>query len=74
MAGFRRVWRAVRALWDKGVHFPVWGTCLGLEMCLLMLSGEEKVLNDFDSRFHSLPIYSDYEQSRLFKQLPLWMR
>lgn len=28
--GFLKVWRFVSKLWAKGIHYPVWGTCLGL--------------------------------------------
>lgn len=30
MVGFFKIWRMINKLWQKGVHFPIWGTCLGL--------------------------------------------
>lgn len=35
---------------DDGIHFPLWGTCLGFEALVLISSGKEKkkVLSDFD--------------------------
>jgi len=29
-AGFLKVWRYILKMWNKGIHYPIWGTCLGL--------------------------------------------
>ncbi len=28
--GFQKIWRKINKMWEKGVYYPVWGTCLGL--------------------------------------------
>lgn len=52
MIGFLKIWRFIQKLWAKGVHYPIWGTCLGLEIILLTLSGDVKILSKLNSRGH----------------------
>jgi glutamine amidotransferase PdxT len=30
MVGFLKIWRVIQKMWNKGVYYPIWGTCLGL--------------------------------------------
>lgn len=54
MVGFMKIWRHVQKLWAKGVYYPIWGTCLGLEIILLAISGDVKVLSHLNSRGHQV--------------------
>lgn len=59
-SGFKKVWKIVSKLWQKGVHYPLWGTCLGFELVLLMISGDMKILNSLNSKNHTLNIFTFY--------------
>lgn len=72
--GFKKVWRGINKLWAKGIRYPVWGTCLGLELVLLMLSEDTKVLSNLNSRNHTLDIWSDYDNSIIFRDMPINIR
>jgi hypothetical protein len=39
---------------DKGIYFPVWGTCLGFEVLLLSIAKNNNVLSNFNSTNHSM--------------------
>lgn len=39
---------------DKGIYFPVWGTCLGFEVLLLSIAKSNNVLSNFNSTNHSM--------------------
>jgi gamma-glutamyl hydrolase len=74
MQGFLRIWRYILKMWAKGVEYPIWGTCLGLEIILLSLSGDSKVLSSLNSRGHQVELYSHYSNSRFLSQMPLHLR
>lgn len=74
MIGFLKIWRYINKLWNKGIPYPIWGTCLGFEMMLLALSNDVKILSCLNSRGHQLEIYSDYENSVICKRMPLALR
>eukprot|EP00501_MAST-03F_sp_TOSAG23-6_P002631 GSMAST32.ASY1.ANO1.2773.1 assembled CDS len=56
----------------KGDYFPLWGTCLGFEQLLRLLSGsnDEILTRGFDSKNYTLPLVPAFpgaiEKSRLF--------
>ena len=70
MIGFFKLWRMINKIWQKGVYFPIWGTCLGLEIILMAISNDTKVLSNLNSRGHQLEIYSDYANSKITAQMP----
>lgn len=70
--------RATKVLFDlavkanqKGTHFPIWGTCLGLED-LTRLAIDKLVLRRCNATDLALPLdfTSDYRKSRMFGKLP----
>jgi hypothetical protein len=54
MTGFLKIWRYIQKMWNKGLQYPIWGTCLGLEILLIALSGEAKILSSLNSRGHQV--------------------
>ena len=38
----------------SGNTFPIWGTCMSYEMMLLIVTGNDKILDNFDSKDHHL--------------------
>ncbi|XP_077057686.1 gamma-glutamyl hydrolase [Siphateles boraxobius] len=56
---------------SNGDYFPVWGTCLGLEMLMLLTSGE-RLLSRTNTSGVALPLNftDDVRDSRLFKEFP----
>lgn len=54
MIGFLKIWRYIQKMWARGIHFPIWGTCLGLEIMLLSLTGDVKILSKLNSRGHQV--------------------
>lgn len=70
MVGFFKLWRMISKMWQRGVYFPVWGTCLGLEIVLMVISNDTKVLSNLNSRAHQLEVYSDYANSRITSNMP----
>ena len=54
MIGFFKIWRMINKLWQKGTYFPIWGTCLGLEIILMAITNDVKVLSNLNSRAHQL--------------------
>jgi gamma-glutamyl hydrolase len=55
--GAKRVFDLALAANDNGTHFPVWGTCLGFEWLVELVSGDYKILEEgFDSENVSLPL------------------
>jgi len=58
---------------DRGVHFPIWGTCLGFEELLCLAANTTSVIDGiFDSEDLSLALTlsSAVDQSKLFKAMP----
>ncbi|XP_053197989.1 gamma-glutamyl hydrolase [Scomber japonicus] len=57
---------------DRGVHFPVWGTCLGFEMLTVLTSGE-KLLTGTNTSGVALNLDFTLEglESRLFRRFPV---
>ncbi|XP_051878631.1 gamma-glutamyl hydrolase-like [Pristis pectinata] len=56
---------------DKGIYFPVWGTCLGFEELTALTSGED-LLTITNTSNHALPLNftDDVFHSRMFKNFP----
>lgn len=55
--GFQKIWRKINKMWEKGVYYPVWGTCLGLQMVLMAITMDVKILSNLNSRAHQLEVY-----------------
>ena len=51
-AGFLKIFRYIQKMWAKGINYPIWGTCLGLEVMLIALSNDIKILSNLNSRGH----------------------
>ena len=58
--GFKKLWKFINKQWGKGIYYPIWGTCLGFELVLLMISGDMKILNSLNSKGHTQDIFSFY--------------
>ncbi|GFN98392.1 gamma-glutamyl hydrolase, partial [Plakobranchus ocellatus] len=56
---------------DRGDFFPIWATCLGLELLTVLRTGKW-VLQNTDTENLTLPLTfaEGYETSRLFKHMP----
>lgn len=50
--GFLKIFRYIQKMWTKGINYPIWGTCLGLEVMLIALSNDIKILSNLNSRGH----------------------
>ncbi len=50
--GFLKIFRYIQKLWAKGIDYPIWGTCLGLEVMLIALTNDVKILSNLNSRGH----------------------
>jgi gamma-glutamyl hydrolase len=72
--GFLKMWRHIQKMWTKGINFPIWGTCLGLEIMLLCISNDTKILSNLNNRGFQGEVYLDYENSAIFKKMPLDLR
>ncbi|KAH8416334.1 hypothetical protein KR222_008625, partial [Zaprionus bogoriensis] len=57
---------------DNGTYFPVWGTCLGMELLVLKMSNNTETRINCNAKSQSLPLEfkEDYKLSRLFAGLP----
>jgi gamma-glutamyl hydrolase len=57
---------------DKGILFPMHGTCLGFEALAVAASGNTSVLATFDAEDYAQPLYptEHAEKSRFFTSLP----
>lgn len=55
----------------QGIHFPVWGTCLGFETLHVLTAGTNKVIGNFSAQDVRLPLnYTDSAmESRLFANM-----
>lgn len=51
----------------NGDYFPIWGTCLGLEMLILDITGDSKTLDIFNSENHHGNLLIINEKSRVFE-------
>lgn len=53
---------------DKGIHFPLWGTCLGFELLVYLSAQPNEPRTHCSSRAQALPLEfeKDYDKSRLF--------
>ncbi|PRP84466.1 hypothetical protein PROFUN_08051 [Planoprotostelium fungivorum] len=57
---------------DRGVHFPVWGTCQGFELLSVLIGGEGALeLQAFDAENLSLPLTwsTEADQSRMLADM-----
>eukprot|EP00127_Corallochytrium_limacisporum_P007405 Clim_evm8s251 gene=Clim_evmTU8s251 len=63
--------KKVKEATHKGEHFPVWGTCLGLEL-LICVAAEANLLDTTNAEDISLPLnfVGDPRNSRLFENAP----
>ncbi|GAB5363048.1 hypothetical protein AAMO2058_000850100 [Amorphochlora amoebiformis] len=70
----RFVWELGLEMNDKGIHFPMWGTCLGFELIGILAAKNDSILcrGCFDSESLSLPLQftNASETSTLFRSLP----
>ncbi|KAI8110154.1 hypothetical protein M9435_001833 [Picochlorum sp. BPE23] len=57
---------------DKGVLFPMHGTCLGFEAIAIAATGNTSILGRFDAEDYAQPLYptEHADDSRFFKALP----
>ncbi|XP_064542984.1 gamma-glutamyl hydrolase [Drosophila montana] len=57
-----------RELNDNGTYFPVWGTCLGMELLVLKMANGTETRSDCQAINMALPLEmkQDYNESRLF--------
>ena len=74
MVGLLKMWRLIQKMWLKGINFPIWGTCLGLEAMLIALSGDTKILSSLNNQGYQVEIISDYDNSTILKNLSLDLR
>ncbi|KAH8365445.1 hypothetical protein KR093_000873 [Drosophila rubida] len=60
--------RIAKQINDNGTFFPVWGTCLGMELMVLKVANGTETRSDCNSIGQNLPLEfnSDYNTSRLF--------
>lgn len=58
---------------DAGDIFPIWGTCLGFEMLVLMANGNVPNLKNCNSYDQALPLdlLKGYNESKLFGKVKL---
>ncbi|XP_054925561.1 gamma-glutamyl hydrolase-like isoform X2 [Dermacentor andersoni] len=56
----------------NGTHFPLWGTCLGLELLARVAVGGEEVLTKCQAQGVGMPLNftRDFRRARLFRSLP----
>lgn len=57
----------------NGTHFPLWGTCLGLELLARVAVGGQQVLKKCHAQGVGMPLTfaKDFREARLFRSLPL---
>jgi len=67
----KQFWDLAIAANDKGVYFPIWGTCLGFEALHVIREGKD-ILSKRVSSGHALALAftKDAQKSRLFKDIP----
>ncbi|XP_062128219.1 gamma-glutamyl hydrolase-like [Drosophila sulfurigaster albostrigata] len=60
--------RIAKQINDNGTYFPVWGTCLGMELMVLKVANGSETRSDCNSAGQALPLefQADYNSSRLF--------
>lgn len=55
---------------NNGVHFPIWGTCMGYELIVLALTDNDKALSHLNSPNHTLDTtLVNFSQSQLYSSL-----
>ncbi|XP_034481571.1 gamma-glutamyl hydrolase [Drosophila innubila] len=61
--------RIAKQINDNGTFFPVWGTCLGMELLVFKMANGIETRSDCESLGEALPLEfkQDYKQSRLFE-------
>ncbi|XP_067005666.1 gamma-glutamyl hydrolase-like [Anabrus simplex] len=57
---------------EKGVYFPLWGTCLGMELMTFLAAGRREHRCDCWGYDQALPLTlkSDFQRSKLFENVP----
>lgn len=77
MEGFANVTLASKYLIElaieankNGDYFPVWGTCLGLEMIVMDIAEDSQSLDTFNSENHHTNLVFVNDNSRVFQNLP----
>lgn len=56
---------------DEGDYFPIWGTCLGLELMTVLTSGKWLMtVTDSENMTIPLTLVQGYDESRLLKNIP----
>jgi gamma-glutamyl hydrolase len=62
--GARYAIQRVKELNDAGIHFPLWGTCLGFEWIVMATAGtDDAIVDGFDSENINYPISYTAEAS-----------
>ena len=75
-SGYARTARIIYELavksFNQGDYFPLWGTCLGFEYLLVLVSSSRDILSHTDSYNLVLPLNfsQDYHNSRMFRDIP----
>ena len=73
-AGVMKMMRHIQKMWARGINYPIWGTCLGLEAILIALTSDSKILSRLNHRGYLTEIFADYENSKLLKKMPCDLR
>ncbi|XP_026486942.1 gamma-glutamyl hydrolase A-like isoform X1 [Vanessa tameamea] len=70
----QHIYEIAKKLNDNGDYFPIFGTCLGFELLIIIASGRGEIENRIRCYSHSnLPLNftQDYRSSKMFKETPL---
>eukprot|EP00590_Aulacoseira_subarctica_P005037 CAMPEP_0172433398 /NCGR_PEP_ID=MMETSP1064-20121228/67993_1 /TAXON_ID=202472 /ORGANISM="Aulacoseira subarctica , Strain CCAP 1002/5" /LENGTH=284 /DNA_ID=CAMNT_0013181301 /DNA_START=77 /DNA_END=931 /DNA_ORIENTATION=- len=66
----KRIWNLAKEANDNGDFFPLWGTCLGFELMVMLAADDNSIMHSgFDSYNISLPLFFTKEapSSRMFQ-------
>jgi len=66
----KRIWNLAKEANDNGDFFPLWGTCLGFELMVMLAADDNNIMHSgFDSYNISLPLFFTKEapSSRMFQ-------
>jgi len=67
------IYEKAMALNNRGVNFPIWGTCMGFQMLMYLRYGKEDILGLTDASHTSDPLILKYDfknQTKLFSEFP----
>ncbi|XP_050352085.1 gamma-glutamyl hydrolase A-like isoform X2 [Nymphalis io] len=69
----QHIYDIAKELNDAGDYFPIFGTCLGFELLIILASGRDKIENRIRCySYNNLPLNftRDYRSSKMFKETP----